>query len=134
MTISKRVLLKAGQTLNIDGFLFQVEKNCFLKLHGEDISEYYPTDQRDKIMIAEYHLECPAIKIKPIFRYGYYTDFIKLRVQNKPEVYKPAFIVHTGTDIGGCYVYVDKTRVAFLSNSIGDGNYRLKFQNGHLYR
>lgn len=140
MTTLKTIILKAGQVLNVCGYLFPIQKNCKITITGEDISGYYTTEQvaSSGVMVQSYTVKCSAIKLAPLNKWGYMTSTSTIDG-------KPFLVIHTSTDIGGDYIQVaegltdgglmkNPKTIAFLHNGFGDGNYRLKFQEGILHR
>ena len=116
--------ISKGDVILIDNNLeFIADKDCELTIKGDAIDSY----GNEKISVKDYHISCQAINIDAIKNEGH-EALLETINGEKP------FIVHTSTDIGGFCIFVNSEKIAFCHNGFGDGNYRLKFTEGNLYR
>lgn len=116
--------ISKGDVILIDGDLeFISDKDCEFLLYGDEIESF----GQEKIAVKNYYVKCDAIDLDTISKKGYFTKLEKVNNEN-------LFIVDSSTDVGGFYIFINKEKIAFCHNGFGDGNYRLKFTQGNLYR
>jgi hypothetical protein len=116
--------ISKGDVILIDNDLeFIADRDCQFTVSGDAI-DY---NGNEKIAVKDYHISCEAINLDAIASKGYTSSLEQINKEN-------VFVVHTTTDIGGFYIFINKVKIAFCHNGFGDGDYRLKFTQGNLYR